>query len=424
MDSTAGPLSEPDMWEIDPRFWQWIKRIGFLTVVVLTVVFVAGVLLNHFGSRWLGVFPLPLNIFVLIAICILSVGAAGLFASRRASTLSEDVWVHRLIPEVKRRLRGERLLPWMVGRVRSASWKLARSMVRPRASAIALGVLAFIVGTFLFYMAGEPSESGVSGRYLTLWQLQAGLTSIALPLLIFIIQFGGEELKMRQHKTRALVYMTWVLPILVVLAGFLVAFGIGTHWPGGNAYWMGIVLFSGGVILTMTAFVRLLIVVSHPKRLDEASIELLETLFDEQMESALDQRIGTNLVKGVLNEYGGHYNPFWSERPGYVAADAPRAGVVRNIHLGRLRTFLKSLPRRGAGVADASADDPSRTADEEREGLGQEAPPKIIWRYNYSDRIPEERQAAVLFREDAFEDLNVRELEIDIAELMKIEQRP
>lgn len=282
--------------------------------------------------------------------------------------------------------------------------------------------MAFLIATLLFYLAGETGDSGVSGRYLTLWQLQAGLTSIALPLLIFIIQFGGEELKVRQQKTRALIYLTWVLPILLVLAGFLMAFGFGTVWPEGNSYWVGMSLFSLGVILTMTAFVRLLIVISHPKRIDEASIRLLERLFDEQMESALDERIGSNLVRDVLNAHGAKYNPYWSERPEYMVVDATSTGVIRSIHLGRLSAFLQSLPRRGAGVADASADDPSRRANGEQEGVGGNGPPDVIWRHGYADRIVADREGVVLLRKNAFEDLNETELEVELASLMRIEE--
>lgn len=422
MSSVAEQLPEPDVWENDPHVWQWVKRISFAGVAVLVLILVAGLLVFYTRSVPLGLATWPMYLLGLLPVFLVTAVSIGFFAKKREALLSEDVWVDQLVPEIKRRLKGERLSSWIVSQVRSASWEFARSMVRPRLPAIALGVLAFLTATLLFYLAGKPGDSGVSGRYLTLWQLQAGLTSIALPLLIFIIQFGGEELKVRQQKTRALIHLTWVLPILLVLAGFLMAFGVGTVWPEGNSYWIGMSLFSLGVILTMMAFVRLLMAISHPKQIDEASIRLLERLFDEQMESALDERIGSNVVRNVLNANGAKYNPYWSERPEYVVVSAFRTGIIRSIHLGRLSAFLRSLPRRGAGVADASADDPSRPANEDQEGLGGDGPPDVIWRYGYGDRIVKDREGVVLLREGAFEDLNKTELEVEVANLMKIEE--
>lgn len=411
MSKTSALPARPDSWEDDPTVWLWIRRIFVLISVLLSIVLTLRLLWHQlpFWGTIVGSSPQwldwPWYISITLGVLLGAQIGVVLFSSRRLAVLGENTWVTILVSEVKRRLQNEPLVGWTARNATASLLGIASLMVgsryQPRRSAIILGFLAFVISSLAFYMVGNPVDMDVPSRYLTLWQLHAGLASIALPLLVFIINYGGDNPRARQQKTRALVIETHVMHILLVLAGSLVAFGFGAQWPGGNAYWVGMAIFIVGVGLTMSAFLSLLYLVSRPSRLEEASLQLLGTLFDEQIESALDERIGANLVRKVLEEGGASYNPYWSKRPEYDAIDAPEVGIVEDVHIGRLREFLKLLTESKTDGGDST---------------------DIIWRYGYSDRIRDGQDAVVLLREEAFSRLDTELLAEKLSRVLTISE--
>jgi len=254
--------------------------------------------------------------------------------------------------------------------------RLAFRLVSPTPSSL-LGsfVLFAIVASLTLLLGGSDLRSSrqLSGGLETMWQVQAALAALALPLLGLIIQLAGEQGQTAARTHEVLTRQSWIFPISC-LALF------GTLFVGGLLVWSRSTLgaTTGGGWLTLTVVMALLAYYRSLRTLNDPLLmrRLATKLLQERMQNSLDYsaalRVANNRLLAALSSRQATYFPYVarSDRRRWLVLEGPPDMVVSDVRLGRLLRFIDSLPRiaplatsepqASESVAASRADEPIR----------------------------------------------------------------
>lgn len=174
-------------------------------------------------------------------------------------------------------------------------------------------------------------------------------------------------------------------------------------------------MFGFAILLAGFAFVRLLTLIGDPAALDSITTRLLKTSFTDAVERSIDERVGRNIVRHVLNENDATYMPIIPKSVNYVPLDVPSSGMLVDIHLGRLEQFLQGLPK---------APPTSGTAQSRSSPSSREHDYPVIMKRNFQESIPDSDKSIIYLERDAFTELDVELLEAEIETFVTIEDTP
>lgn len=102
--------------------------------------------------------------------------------------------------------------------------------------------------------------------FSTLWQVQAGLSAAALPILIFIIELSKDQNNLATRSSQVLIRETWIFPIIVVALTSVSKVGIDLYVnrKGECIGFANVLLFVLVTFLTVFAYYQALRLMFNP----------------------------------------------------------------------------------------------------------------------------------------------------------------
>lgn len=333
---------------------------------------------------------------------------------------------------------------WLVADVRSAMKQARAREARPSLASV-LRQLAFpewrLLGIVTGVLAGSILISWILRRwgpclisldttalltaYSTMWQVQAGIAAVALPILLFVIELSKEERQAAMRSHEVLIRDTWIFPIILFSLSGTLRLGIDMAWFLHPAVFLFdlLIVLGGTIAFTCVAYLLALSRLFSPTLMKARAMSLAR----EKMSASLDASIRVRLANGRLGEILAalkvgywFFSPERDNAKQYAIVRAPALGVLSDIHLGRLEAFVRGLPWRSESVAGDVSDTPTR-----RRPLGLRDPKEHIWILKrYGENLSARNDAIFRLDRSAFDDLDVSSLELQLVNILKITGSP
>jgi hypothetical protein len=234
---------------------------------------------------------------------------------------------------------------------------------------LALVVVAGLLVTLPVLFFRNPSEGGAVDSFAALWQVQATVAAIALPLLGFVMQVAGERGQTAARTHEVLTRRSWIFPIAVFAL-------LGTCFIGFSALWIrgsvSIAVSYGwfvlSVVLALFAYYRSLACLFDPSLLRAEALALTKERMSRSLGMSVCRRRANNRLVEAIRDLNGEYMPFVGDADDWFVVPLDPEVTVIDVHLARVLGALRKLrPRDTAGPV--GADDlaaPSSNADEHR----------------------------------------------------------
>jgi hypothetical protein len=258
--------------------------------------------------------------------------------------------------------------------------------------------------------------------YTTMWQVQAGIAAVALPVLLFVIELSKDERQAATRTHEVLIRETCIFPIIVFALAGTVRLGIDITWfPYPAVFVADLILVLGGTIVgAAAAYLVALNLLFSPSRMKARAMALAR----EKMTASLDESIEVRLANNRLSETLARLKVgFWflsldrDATRQYAVLHAPVSGTIADIHLGRLEAFIDGLPwrTRPAAADVAEADVPTERP------LGLREPDERVWVLKrYGETFGDRNRGLLRLDRSAFEDLDVSSLERHLRDVFRI----
>ncbi|MFB3886993.1 MAG: hypothetical protein ACE144_17345 [Thermodesulfobacteriota bacterium] len=183
-----------------------------------------------------------------------------------------------------------------------------RNLALPNLKAIKIISLGFLISIPLSYglclwdprVLNLGDKDRVLGAFTTMWQVQASIAAVALPILLFVIELSKDDKQSSMRSHEVLIRKTGVFPIIVFsLAG---TFHIGldiAFFPKESVFLLDfIVVFFLTIIFAVFAYLSALKLLFSPVRMKRTAMAVAK----EKMEESLDGSIEIRLANGRLFE--------------------------------------------------------------------------------------------------------------------------
>jgi hypothetical protein len=236
-----------------------------------------------------------------------------------------------------------------------------------------------------------------------MWQVQAGIAALALPVLLFVIERSRDERQAALHSAEVLGRESWSFPIIGLSFVVVGRMGIDMSWFSENrlVFLSDVALFLLTLVAAIFAYYRVLQLILSPSRMRDRSIALAQEKTRSVLMRSVRVRIGNNLLAQRLNTFGVGFWPFGTSRreeSQYLVLDVPRPGFFVDIHLGEFERFVGRLPWLSQ-PAQAGAEPSQPTPS-------PEIPEESVWLLRrYGDRLTKEHLGLVRLRRESFTDL-------------------
>jgi hypothetical protein len=270
-------------------------------------------------------------------------------------------------------------------------------------------VFLTLVGVSVLLSLWNPGVLGLakSGErisiYTAMWQVQAGIAALALPVLLFVIERSRDERQAAVHSAEVLGRESWSFPIIGLSFAVVGRMGIDMSWFSENrlVFLSDVALFLLTLVAAIFAYYRVLQLILSPSRMRERSIALAQEKTRSVLMRSVRVRIGNNVLVQRLDTFGVSFWPFGTSRreePQYLVLDVARPGFFVDIHLGEFERFVGRLPWLSQ-PAQAGAEPSQPTPSPER-------PEESVWLLRrYGDRLTKEHLGLVRLRRESFTDL-------------------
>jgi hypothetical protein len=287
---------------------------------------------------------------------------------------------------------------------REIRWEIAA----PRAQTLRLlGLLflALLVFSALLSIGhvGVPRLPGPNDRisvFTSMWQVQAGIAALALPVLTFVIERARDERHAALHSAEVLGRESWSFPIIGFSFVVLARMGIDLTLFSGEplVFLTDVVLFLVTILATVFAYYRVLRITLSPSRLRTRSVALASEKTRSVLLHSVRVRIGDNVLFHQLKDIEVGYWPFGSGHDAeYLVLDAQRVGSVLDVNLDRLLSFVAALPWRPLAQAGPQPMQPAAAA--------APADPSVWLLFRFGTRLTEKERGLVRLRGSSFADL-------------------
>ncbi len=343
--------------------------------------------------------------------------------SRRSD--SPDIVLDRTpIPAFCR--KGEVLSIWVPAKKRARAWLLADSratvrgshgvgwrlrIVRARLATPGITSLLVALGVFLLFLLlvlavdhvshSNTAESlRLESTLATMWQVQAAVSGIALPLLALAIQLAGDQQQAATRSHEVLTRESWIFPIAVIAL-------LGTGLTGVALVWRvsdtSVFLGMSWFVITLTgavfAYARALITLFDPLRLRQRANEIIRERMSASLDESAARRLANNRLIAALDEWNVSYSPLPPSRSTWRIYGLGPNQVITDINVVRLKTFLGGLPRTAPNVGSAASPVPEPSVDL-GSGVGQDT---IQWLKLVGQGSGALDKGILAVRKDAFE---------------------
>jgi hypothetical protein len=161
-------------------------------------------------------------------------------------------------------------------------------------------------GDGLNLVSGPELDSG----YSTLWQVQAGIAAVALPLLIFVIERSRDTPEAASTSAEVLILNSYALPIIAF--ALAVTFNIGVNLANGETattFTIDLALFGATCLLTLVAYYRVVRLLFTPHELKARSRQLQRERAIESSLDSLRSRASLRLLGVAMREVGLRFDP-------------------------------------------------------------------------------------------------------------------
>lgn len=264
----------------------------------------------------------------------------------------------------------------------------------------------------------------VVGTLQTMWQVQAAIAGVAVPLLVFLIQSAKDQGGAATHTHDVLVRNSLIFPLVVYSLMGTLEIGIAVlSFPRGAVALVDFILILLPTVgFAVFAYLTVLRLLFAPARLRSEGMKVVRERMAKSLDASIDIRVGNNLLFACLRDVGVDYWPFSSSRDEadeYVTLRAHRAGVISDLHLGKLIALIESLPPKSderAGVVGVT--ESTSSSVREVSTPDQEA----VWLLKkYGQRIGSKDLAIVRIRRSSFGELRSDALESELGDALRVE---
>jgi len=251
-------------------------------------------------------------------------------------------------------------------------------------------------------LPGLPRDGDRISVFTAMWQVQAGIAALALPVLLFVIERSRDERQAALHSAEVLGRESWSFPIIGLSFVVLARMGIDMTWFSGNqlVFVTDLFLFLLTLVGALFAYYQVLQLILSPPRLRDRSIELAKQKTRNVLMQSVKVRIGNNRLFQRLADFGVGWWPFGPtvrDEADYLVLDCPHSGYFVDLHLSKFELFVLRLP--WLTQAARAASEPSQPTPSE------EPPDRSVWLlHRYADRVTEGDLGFVRLRRASFSD--------------------
>lgn len=343
----------------------------------------------------------------------------GLLGRKRGEGwLSEEV--HAVMEEARKR-RGPVPFKQKVQKLALPGWRSIKVIVFGLVISFAVSWILCIWNPHLLSLKDEERLLGI---YTTMWQIQAGIAAVALPILLFIIQLSKDEKQTATRSHEVLIRETWIFPIIVFSLAGAFRIGVDIAWFPKEIIFIAdfIMVFLLTLVFTVLAYFSALKLLFSPSRMKAKAMAVAREKMNETLDASIKIRIANNRLFAKLEELKIGFWPFRPQRheaDQYLVLRAPCIGFLSDIHLARLEDFIRGLPWKEEVIATLF----ENSALEANEGVNAFKIPKRehVWLMKrYGERITSRNDGLIRLDKAAFEDLDPAALEAQLNRIVKI----
>lgn len=201
-------------------------------------------------------------------------------------------------------------------------------------------ITAFLLAFWFAVCMWQPGATDDQRQFIVrLQQLDVGVALVFVPLTIFAIGLSARRTASGISAAEVLLAQTYLFPIAFLILGLLTSF----MWI--TRPWEAVLC----IFLTITgacfSLYRLCVSLLDEERLHSAAMKLLQSKVRRSIGSAIDVRIGRQLLLNELERHPIQYGPFISKSsvPDYIVVSSSAEGVIDEIFLDKLFAFADEL---------------------------------------------------------------------------------
>jgi hypothetical protein len=207
-------------------------------------------------------------------------------------------------------------------------------------ASIIFAAILTVWGSALYFRSSTPSTTEESQLITRLQNLDSGIALVFVPFTIFAVGLSSRRTEGGVNAAEVLLSKTYIFPITVFVLGLLATFTLITSVDWAKGLIFVTLAFAAFAVFTLC---RILL---DEERLYASAIKLLQDKIRRTIGMAIDERIGRNLFLQQLDSKPIEYSPSSRVLGGkYFEIKATRKGVVKDINLHLLFTFVKALER-------------------------------------------------------------------------------
>lgn len=409
-----------------PRFL--ILPIITLYASALFIVFAQGLVMGAGKLPWEN-FRLPLLIFGLIWTVL--IGASHI---RRACRLGKyqrqnrigisgkSNWLREIVRSEMKHREPPTPFPERLRQITIPNWKTVLLIIIFLVISILLSWILSALYSGLFIV---KTEDRLQELYLTMWQVQAAIAAVALPLLIVVIEFSKDSRHLIARLPEALIRETWVFPIIIFALAGTARLGIDIAWfQKESVFWFDFyTIFIGTICFAIVAYTRMLLIVFSPVGMQRISTALIRSKMHLQLDTTIEQRVANNMLLKKLRDLGLDLMPFLpseDEEKNFLILRSPATGILCDIDMGKLEVFVNSLPWRGTGSPPVLGSEVKLEKDKVQ-SIREQLPKQYIWwMKQYGKPITEQNNGLVRLDKSKFNVPNPAALESQLARLVRL----
>jgi len=211
--------------------------------------------------------------------------------------------------------------------------------------------LSWLLPTWHLSFLGPVTAGARLTVFTTMWQVQAGVAAIALPILLFVVEAARDQQRAALPTGEVLIRESVALPIIAFSFLVTVRIGIDLFWFRNRTgvFVLDLVLTAATVVSALYAYQAVLRLNFSPAQMRDRSIALVEEKMRGVLLRSVKVRIGNNFLISQIRAVGISYWPFGAKRrenAEILLLRAPRDGYLSDIHVEALKQFVTRLPWR------------------------------------------------------------------------------
>jgi hypothetical protein len=282
-------------------------------------------------------------------------------------------------------------------------------------------LLSLLLSQLSWSVKGTIPHGDRIAVYTTMWQVQAAIAALALPVLIFVVERARDEQLAALHSAEVLGRES--LSFLLIGLSFIVLarMGIDLTWFADEqaVFLTDVLLLCLTLAAAIWAYFSVLRLLFSPSRLKDRSVALAKEKVREVILHSVKVRIGNNVLFSRLAESNIKFWPLgWSDSDAtqYLVLDAPEPGFFVDIHVSGFAQFVSRLPWRTGPQARTSVE-PARPTQAD-EG----SPDPVVWLLRrFGDRLTEGNLGLVRLDRSLLAKSDKRSLEAQLRNLIRIQ---